>query len=100
MTDDRQTGRTTAMLNQAVLRKTSNGGERVLVIVHNERMISYCRAIAHTLERRDFISLGNGLSHSDESRIRRTPIQNIFVDHTVWETIDSRMAFILDRVLS
>jgi hypothetical protein len=102
MTDtaDRQTGRTTAMLQQAVLRKTSNGGTRILIVVHSGRMISYCRAIAPSLERRDFITINGVPTVSFERQAYSVGRENVFVDHTVWEVIDGRTAAMLDRVLS
>jgi hypothetical protein len=100
MTDDRQTGRTTAILEQALLRKTSNGGTRILIIVHSPNMISYCRRLVPALERRDFITVGGVPAHSFERTAHLVGRQNIFVDHTVWEVIDDRTAALLDRVLS
>lgn len=88
------------MLNQALLRKTSNGGARIMIVVHNARMISYCRAIAPALERRDFITVGGVPTHSFERTAHLVGRENIFVDHTVWEVIDGRTAALLDRVLS
>jgi hypothetical protein len=78
---DRGTGLTTAMLEQAFLRKQANGGTAVRVIVHSSQMIHYCRSIAPQLATRDFVVLARDISR----RLRGLTREQVFIDHAVWE---------------
>jgi hypothetical protein len=81
--NDRQTGRTTEMLQRAAEAKKE--GRHVLIVVHDATMIGYCRmacnhAEIHGLVERDFTSISSCIV-----KMRGMSYKNIFVDHHVYE---------------
>lgn len=84
MNEDRQTGRTTAMLVQAAAAKAE--GRRVVIVVDSPRTIGYCWRLAG--------SLGLNLTTRDFRTVRECrwgaclrgkQYKDVFVDHYVYE---------------
>lgn len=83
MDPNRQTGRTTEMLKAASAQKAK--GNVILIVVHEERMIRYCRNLAYrhqipNLLQRDFTTPRGAVQRG---RMRGLLAENVFVDHFV-----------------
>jgi hypothetical protein len=90
---NRQTGRTTRMLEEAVeCKKTAP----VRVIVHTSMMVNYCISIAPELKRNDVIVMSANLDRM-LGAVRSQ--SQVFIDHAVWEHASDRDIRRLEAVL-
>ena len=84
MTSERQTGRTTRMLELAVARRQT---APVRIVVLTKAMIPLCLDKVSGLRPNDFVVVSRDLDH----RLRGVRSQSqVFIDHAVWEHASTR----------